>query len=181
MASALKHHQHPKETSQERSLETATPLRCGPYQRAPVDSSLLLSLRRGGRNLDCTLRTPLPAFARLPAWRNKRPSKHLWRLLSPLLAPIPSPQIWQDIIGRAIGAGVARFLHTEEVTGSIPVSPTVRGKLTSRSPEAWTFAFTFQQGTRATRERTLPNAAYASAQRVDFRFASKMSRNFKWG
>ena len=25
---------------------------------------------------------------------------------------------------RAIGAGVARFLHTEEVTGSIPVSPT---------------------------------------------------------
>ena len=27
---------------------------------------------------------------------------------------------------RAIGAGVARFLHTEEVTGSIPVSPTTR-------------------------------------------------------
>jgi hypothetical protein len=28
--------------------------------------------------------------------------------------------------GRAIGAAVARFLHTEEVTGSIPVSPTSR-------------------------------------------------------
>jgi hypothetical protein len=28
------------------------------------------------------------------------------------------------IVMRAIGAGVARFLHTEEVTGSIPVSPT---------------------------------------------------------
>ena len=28
---------------------------------------------------------------------------------------------------RAIGAGVARFLHTEEVTGSIPVSPTTDG------------------------------------------------------
>jgi len=26
--------------------------------------------------------------------------------------------------GWAIGAAVARFLHTEEVTGSIPVSPT---------------------------------------------------------
>ena len=30
---------------------------------------------------------------------------------------------------RAIGAGVARFLHTEEVTGSIPVSPTTQPAL----------------------------------------------------
>ena len=35
---------------------------------------------------------------------------------------------------RAIGAGVARFLHTEEVTGSIPVSPTIQaGSLRSGS------------------------------------------------
>ena len=32
--------------------------------------------------------------------------------------------MWQDMSCRAIGAAVARFLHTEEVTGSIPVSPT---------------------------------------------------------
>ena len=33
---------------------------------------------------------------------------------------------------RAIGAGVARFLHTEEVTGSIPVSPTSKSDLLVR-------------------------------------------------
>ena len=33
---------------------------------------------------------------------------------------------------RAIGAGVARFLHTEEVTGSIPVSPTSKPYLLIR-------------------------------------------------
>ena len=42
----------------------------------------------------------------------------------------------------AIGAGVARFLHTEEVTGSIPVSPTTTPRSASlpslpRTREAW--------------------------------------------
>jgi hypothetical protein len=33
-------------------------------------------------------------------------------------------EIWWASLKRAIGAVVARFVHTEEVTGSNPVSPT---------------------------------------------------------
>ena len=34
---------------------------------------------------------------------------------------------WANVVPRrAIGAAVARFVHTEEVTGSIPVSPTLK-------------------------------------------------------
>jgi hypothetical protein len=34
-------------------------------------------------------------------------------------------EIWWASLKRAIGAVVARFVHTEEVTGSNPVSPTL--------------------------------------------------------
>jgi hypothetical protein len=37
----------------------------------------------------------------------------------------PPLEIWWASLQRAIGAVVARFVHTEEVTGSNPVSPTV--------------------------------------------------------
>jgi hypothetical protein len=37
----------------------------------------------------------------------------------------PAREIWWASLRRAIGAVVARFVHTEEVTGSNPVSPTV--------------------------------------------------------
>ena len=42
--------------------------------------------------------------------------------------------MWQDVLSGAIGAGVARFLHTEEVTGSIPVSPTGLVRSATREP-----------------------------------------------
>ena len=39
-------------------------------------------------------------------------------------APAGVAEIWWASLKRAIGAVVARFVHTEEVTGSNPVSPT---------------------------------------------------------
>ena len=57
-----------------------------------------------------------PSFSCVARWvgreARQRPAKPYTRVR------VPYPP-------RAIGAGVARFLHTEEVTGSIPVSPTV--------------------------------------------------------
>ena len=58
-----------------------------------------------------------PSFSCVARWvgreARQRPAKPYTRVR------IPYPP-------RAIGAGVARFLHTEEVTGSIPVSPTTQ-------------------------------------------------------
>ena len=69
-----------------------------------------------------------PSFSCVARWvgreARQRPAKPYTRVR------IPYPP-------RAIGAGVARFLHTEEVTGSIPVSPTTLTHYCSSAPTPW--------------------------------------------
>ena len=61
-------------------------------------------------------------------WRGRearhRPAKPFTRVRIP--SPPPHSRSRPECKTRAIGAAVARFPDTEEVTGSIPVSPTTR-------------------------------------------------------
>ena len=70
-------------------------------------------------------RHPLDRLSSLARWSGRearqRPAKPSTRV------QIPSPPR-SMLYPRAIGAAGARFLDTEEVTGSIPVSPTSRGR-----------------------------------------------------
>src|SRR5947207_304327 len=63
----------------------------------------------------------------------------------------------ESATARAIGAVVARFVHTEEVTGSNPVSPTVR------RPHAEHAAFGVSAGQWS--ERWIPRRGFAGVRR----------------
>ena len=86
-----------------------------------------------------------PSFSCVARWvgreARQRPAKPYTRVR------VPYPP-------RAIGAGVARFLHTEEVTGSIPVSPTTQ-----------VFGVGPQRGRRFVVSARGPGSAWGSAPR----------------
>ena len=96
----------------------------GPPFRQHVDVSVVtrLAVRAGFRGHIAALsRPPVPVF-----WLNYDHGK-VWASLLNATRKELGPQVETSADGAfawAIGAVVARFVHTEEVTGSNPVSPT---------------------------------------------------------